>query len=225
MKVDNRIKERTEPYINLNGLAKYLSSQAADQRERLARDFKYPDPDGYAQADYYSIARETIVEWHTSNNSADVADKWITYCESLLLNKISEEKAQKVGDNLRVVRAYTSKFKARKMQPLPVEAARLMIEGVQINLRPDMVALEGKRMRLVRFTFRKEGATPAEAKYSGQLLLAYARYSGLNNVKPSDCQLMVVADGRSIPANSPLKSFDAQLRGTLRELRRIWPEI
>src|SRR6185436_18320361 len=46
-------------HIGIKGLAKYMTSGEAARRKILF-DYKHPDPEGNAQAQYYSDARSTI---------------------------------------------------------------------------------------------------------------------------------------------------------------------
>jgi hypothetical protein len=49
--------------LNVRGVAKYIAAGPAKQR-RVLRDYKYPDPQGYAQAGYYRDAQEIIEAYH-----------------------------------------------------------------------------------------------------------------------------------------------------------------
>ncbi len=223
MKMETKVKTRETPFLTMNGLVKYLAAPDGGRREKVLQDFKFPNKGGGGAANYYGIARAAIREYHNSKNDSDVLMQAMDRC-STLIQTTSPEKSNKLYENMRVLKTYLAAFGHLQFRPCPQEAANVKSEGVELNLRPDMVVMEGKRTRLIRFCFRKEGATATEIKYTGQLLMLYAKHAGLD-IKPSDCILLVAADGTLHSASGAMRSFDGRMRGTLREIRRLWQEL
>src|SRR5690349_15587313 len=150
MKMGPRFKERRDPFINLSGLAKYMSATDAAQRSRILESYKYPEPEGYAQADFYGPARDGIRAYHVAGNDPTVLDERRDKLESLLPSASAAE-ALKIEHNVRVLRGYHQPFGALRLTPIQYEAAALSVEGVAMNLRPDLLAVEKRQTKVIRF--------------------------------------------------------------------------
>src|ERR1051325_7605896 len=111
-----RTRERTDPFITLAGLAEYMAATDASQRARIVTCFKYPEPEGYAQGDYYSAAREGIRAYHAANNDAGVLFLAAERLERLF-TAASTAEATKLESNIRVLRSYNSLFRDRRFVP------------------------------------------------------------------------------------------------------------
>lgn len=217
------MKVRSQPYLSLNGFIRYWASTSAAQRERVLRDFKYPDPEGEAQAIYYKPALDAIKSYHANGNDPTVLQRRLEVLEKQLPAD-SAQKTVKLEHNIRVIRAYRGQFGTRSFSPVDGEPVEFSEEGVAIRLAPDLVATERGRTRLIRFAFGKDGATEAERRVSTQMLRLYGEEAGFE-IGGSDCQLLVVADGEVYQSTGSGPAFRAKLRSTLREVRRIWHDL
>ena len=74
---------RHELYLTTNGVIKYLATTDAAQREKILRDYKYPDPEGDAQGMYYQPARDAIRKYHQHGNDRTVFEEAITTLENM----------------------------------------------------------------------------------------------------------------------------------------------
>jgi len=214
---------RETPYLTLNGVVRYMASATAKQREDVLRDYKRPDPEGKARGIYYQPARDAIRAFHAAGNDPSIIQAVVSEFEERLPSLTNSGYA-KVENNIRVLRAYPAAFGRRLFRPLAWSPATITCEGVEIALRPDLLAREGKRTRAIRFAFGKDAIREQEVVCSVQLLLRWAEAAGIVS-GPADCLLLSVADGTSVAASGLRRSFDATLRSAMREVARQWPAI
>lgn len=211
------------PHLTLVGIAKYMACPDAKRREDLLYYYKYPQPEGSAMGDYYTWAKKAIRSYHQEKNDIAVLDAEIQAMESKLLGT-SQQAATKIENNRRVVLAYRSHFAQRKLTPLPDQSAEFDVEGVSVNLRPHLIANEGKRVRIIQFAYTRDGISPDEARFVKQLLLYYGRKAGFE-VSNSDCLLYEIATGDTHTPSGVLSTFEPKLKSAMREARRTWAEL
>jgi hypothetical protein len=222
MKMPDNTKVREKPYFTLNGAVRYLPADSL-RRESILLDFKYPKPEGEAQARYYGPARAAIREYHLRGNDRAVFNE----AEERLLGLLGEanpHKAAMLEHNIRVMRTYPAHFAKRRLKVLPSQPREVDVEGVTIRLCPDLVAVEGSRTRIIRLAFQKDGADDIERRLSVQFMKYYAQEAGLQ-IGSADCQLFVVADGTVAQLCGTESKFHARLRAAMREVRRVWPNL
>ncbi len=223
MKIPSNTQVRQDPYLTLNGIVKVLSTSSAKDRETLIRDYKYPNPEGKAQGNYYGIARDTIRKYHAASNDCGVVDSCIDSIQ-LLYKGANASSASKLDNNIRATRAYVNHFGGKKFVPLDIPKVVVEYEGVSLSMRPDYLATEGKRTRIVRYAFSQKGATDKEITFSLQLIAFYARLAGIE-VQNNDCQLLIVADGTVKTLSGVSTRFEPTLKSAMREVRRHWADI
>ena len=223
MKSPSNTQVRQEPYLTLNGIVKVLSTSSARDRETLIRNYKYPDPEGQAQAYYYGITRETIHKYHAASNDCGIVDARIDSAQSLCKGATAAS-VSKLENNIRATRAYVNHFGSKKFVPLDIPKVIVEYEGVSLSMRPDFLATEGKRTRIVRYAFSQKGATDKEIMFSLQLIAFYARLAGIE-VQNNDCQLLIVADGTVKTLSGVSTRFEPTLKSAMREVRRHWADI
>lgn len=223
MKIPSNASVRPDPYLSFNGVVKVLSASSAKDREDLIRDYKYPEPEGKAKGYYYGIARDTIRKYHAANNDCGVVDTSLEAVQSLY-KEANAAKMSKLDNNIRVARAYMRHFGDKKYVPQDAPKIIADCEGVSLRMRPDFLAAEGKRTRIVRYEFSQKGATNDEIQFSLQMLAFYARAAGVE-VQNSDCQLLIVADGTVKTLSGVSTRFEPKLKSAMREVRRIWADL
>ena len=223
MKVPSNAEARPDPCLTFNGVVKVMAASSAKEREALVHDYKYPEPEGKAKGYYYGIARDTIRKYHVAHNDCGTADTCLEAVQSLYKGA-NAAKASKLDNNVRAARAYLRHFGDKKYVPQDASTVIVECEGVSLRMRPDFLAAEGKRMRLVRYDFSQKGATDDEIRFSLQMLFFYARAAGLE-VQNSDCQLLLVADGSVKTLSGVSTRFEPNLKSAMREVRRIWADL
>jgi len=152
MKIPSNTHVRQEPYLTLNAVVKIMAASSAKDREALIYDFKYPDPEGKAQAYYYGIARGTIHDYHAAGNDRCVVT---TKLDSLLhlYKGANAAKIAKLDNNIRVIQSYMSHFGNRKFCPEDAPQIVVEYEGVSLSMHADFLATEGKDKRIIRYAF------------------------------------------------------------------------
>jgi hypothetical protein len=212
----------------MKGAIKYLASSEAIERERILRDYKYPDTSG--PSDYYNWSHDAIRAYHKAGNDIDILRQAMLNIESKMQGA-NQQAAAKLEHNRRVLDSYQSYFRDRVLAPLEHEPKLVDCEGVLLNLRPDLVAREGKVTRIIQFVSGERPVTDAQERamakhigYAKQFLLFYANQAGLK-VRPADCQVFVIATGEFHAASGAAKTFEAKLKSAMREARRTWGEI
>lgn len=210
----------TIPRLTMTGIAKYMASSDAAKREKLLYDYKFPDPEGKAQADYYNYAKGSIRDYHHSANALTVLDVAMSDMQRKMLGA-SQQAQAKLENNYRVVTSYRSHFGDRRYKPCEHQPLEVLFEGVQLRLRPHLIATENKKTRVIQYAYGKDGATDMELLYSKQLLFFYAQQLGIE-IRPCDCLLLEIATGKIYPASPASRSFVPKLKATMREVQRAW---
>ena len=208
------------PSLTMTGVAKYMASDSAEDREKMLYDYKFPDPEGRARGDYYNWAKGAIRAYHESGNDRAVLDAKMREMEQKM-HEGSPQARAKVENNHRVLTSYRSFFGEQAYVPLEHNPVRVLVEGVEIRLRPHLLAMEGKRTRVIQYAYGRDGASKEELQFSKQLLLFYATKAEME-VKASDCILLEIATGQTHIASAVGKKFEAKLKAALREIRRAW---
>jgi len=141
--------------ISLKGLAKFMTANSSQQRKVL-RDFKYPDPEGHAQARYYREAKNYIVAYHKGNH-----DRIWLFTKSVMLKTKASQSRENVGiryaHNARAVRQYLRHFGMKKYTILQNLSFTYQYCGVVIKVVPDLHVREKSREKIIKldFTTRK----------------------------------------------------------------------
>lgn len=208
------------PNLTMIGVAKYMASAQAIQRENLLYHYKFPKPEGSAQADYYTWAKDSIRAYHEAGNDITVLDTAILDIERTMLGA-NQQAAAKLDNNRRVLQSYRSYFALKKLVPQPHQPVEILFEGVRIKLRPHLIATEGKRTRIIQYAYGRDGATKEELHFLKQLLLFYGQKAGIE-VSNSDCLLMEIATGDIHNPSGVASTFEAKLRHAMREAKRTW---
>ncbi len=140
--------------ISLKGLAKFMTGNSAKQRKVL-RDYKYPDPEGHAQATYYREARDFIVSHHQSGHSP----LWLPERAAILDTLASQSAGQtkvRLRNNARALREYANHFGKRTFKVLRDVNLGIEHAGVLVTFAPDLHIKEGEKEKIIRLDFTKE---------------------------------------------------------------------
>jgi len=163
--------------ISLKGLAKFMTSSAAGQR-KILRDYKYPDPEGFAQALYYREARDLVCAFHQSSNSPD----WLSAQASslqILASRLTGQSARRVANNARAVRAYHTHFSDKVLTVKPDITLEFLCGNIRVTVCPDLYALERNREKLFKLEFGTQGLNPDAAKIISQIMFEATVQKGM----------------------------------------------
>jgi hypothetical protein len=137
----------------LKGLANFMAAAPARQRTIL-RNFKYPKPEGAAQAQYYSRARQTIAAYHRHRRPHE----WLEHqAEQLLISAAdapTEAASIKRKSNARAVFDYSKTAWSRKtVDVLPDADLEFTYGTVRVSANPDLTIRVVGRTKLLKFDF------------------------------------------------------------------------
>ena len=137
--------------LSVKGLAKYMTSGPATQRKVL-RDFKYPDPEGAAQAKYYREAGNCIVAYHQNSHDED----WLHRKADQLETRAGRQGGQsaiRLRHNASGLRHYARAFGRKAYEILPELNLDLTYGPVRITVAPELHVLEKESEKIVKLDF------------------------------------------------------------------------
>lgn len=139
--------------ISLKGLAKFMTATAAGQRKVL-RNYKYPDPEGFAQARYYRESRERITAYHKNGHD----ERWLlSYASRLdtLAATATEGRRTKYRSNARALRGYAKYFGHKDFKILTNLSFDLEFGEVLVSVVPDLHVEAKGREKIIKLKFPK----------------------------------------------------------------------
>ena len=143
--------DRNSARISIKGLAKFMTSSNLTQRKTL-RDYKYPDPEGSAQAIYYREARDSLSAFHERSLPVE----WLRQRATLLISlaaQSSKSAETRLRNNARALNAYAERFPNTRYSVLPDLRLEFTNSAVRVTAYPDLHVREGRDEKLLRFEF------------------------------------------------------------------------
>ena len=163
--------------VGLKGLAKFMTSNASRQR-KVIRDYKYPDPEGYAQAGYYRDARDLIASYRRKG----CEPSWL-HDQALKLDALAAQAGGRVKTrfkhNARILREYSRYFAKKRFEVLPNVKLKLVFGGVEVSVVPDLRVKERKSEKIIKLEFSKEEPDDRIIKIIGQAMFEAQIKSGM----------------------------------------------
>jgi hypothetical protein len=139
--------------ISLKGLAKFIPASPALGRSIL-RDYKFPKPEGAAQAKYYGQARSTIATFH----AREQPHEWLEH-QYLRLHKMVEDApshgaATRLRNNARAVQDYArTEWSRTKMDVLKDADLEFRHGNVRVTCSPDLIIRVDGSSKILKFDF------------------------------------------------------------------------
>lgn len=102
-----------DPRVTLTGLAKYMMASSSQQR-KILRDYKYPKPEGTAQAKYYRDTYRLLYSFHSRGH--DVS--WLLAQADFLATTrapANRSAQRRVDRNVAAIRRYVKYFGSRNL--------------------------------------------------------------------------------------------------------------
>jgi hypothetical protein len=130
-----------------------MTTNSAQQR-KILRDYKYPDPEGFAQATYYREARDFIVGFHRNVHEP----AWLIERAMILDSFASQSTGQtktRYKNNARALREYAHFFAKKKFEVLNDVNLRLTLAGVTVSVVPDLHVKERNVEKIIKLEFTK----------------------------------------------------------------------
>ncbi len=214
---------KQKPSATLTCLAKYMAAESAKKRREIVYDRKFPDPEGKAQAHYYTLALECIREYISNGRDIGLIDHKIRYIDSLLLTA-NGSKATKLVNNRRVLQEFVSAFSNLKLELINCEEIVVESEGVTVKLFPDLVLKKSGKTVIVKCWFNSLPPSKAAEQSTLQLLWTYASEAKIVT-SAGNIQLWIMKDGAIQTCSGRTKTFDANFKRTLREFKFHWSDV
>ena len=164
--------------IGIKGLAKFMTANSSKQR-KILRDYKYPAPEGKAQAGYYREARNLIVSFH--RNRHDV--QWLRERANTLHSSERQSSGpikSRLGNNARALSRYANGFGEREFTILPEINLNLRYANVLISINPDLHVREGRQEKIIKLEFSKEIPDGKMIKIINQSIFEAQSLQGMN---------------------------------------------
>lgn len=155
--------------IGLKALCRYMTTASASQRKKILRDYKYPDPEGMAQAMYYREARDLITTFHRLKHHPEWLQIRADELKALSTNASGTTKVR-YQNNSRALTEYSSKFGMREFDVLEELRWQLHLRGVTVTVVPDLHVLEKGHERIIKLEFSKEQFDSALPRYMCQIM-------------------------------------------------------
>jgi hypothetical protein len=178
--------------ISLKGLAKFMTSSDAGRRKVL-RDFKFPQPEGKAQAVYYREARGFI----SSHNERRRPEGWLSERAATLASLSASNRgatAVRLGQNSRALLQYERNWGGEYFEILPQITMALIYGRVRVSVFPDLHVRRDGREQLVKLEFSNSELSQMAIKIICQGMFEAVTRTDLG-LKSSDVMLFDVPRG------------------------------
>lgn len=208
--------------LTLKGLAKFMTAAPAQQRKVL-RDYKYPEPEGRAQATYYAEARTAIRSF--VKGTIDGAE---LLRQARTLEARGSTKGGRGGKRLehngRALRQYHKHFGGKSLTALAEVRFKLIFDGVSIAVAPDLHVIDGKTERFVRLEFAREAPDDRVIRIMTQAIFESAAQAGIH-LKSSSVSLWDVPRGTTHAGARMGARMRKDIEATCKVIESIWPGI
>ena len=225
-------KVNVDPRISLNKLGEFLTTNPA-RRKKILLDQKYPSEFIVTR---YNDAENAIIEYLFDNkNNTAILDKALEAIGSKRSQTEWEE--QNKGLNYEAVDSFYdiadqidfTKFKVEKSTK--IESASILIEGVQISVRPEIFIYkekgDEKTIGAIKLYFSKTYSLSDEAgEYIASFVMEYLKTTKTECV-PSNklCNVIDVFNQKIFIAPISYKRRMLDIRAACQEISAIWSRL
>ena len=214
--------ERDSARLSIKGLAKFMTSSSLTQRKTL-KDFKYPDPEGSAQAIYYREARDFIRAFHEGSLPLEYLDQRATLLLSLA-QQSSKNTANRLRNNARAISAYRNNFPNTRYSILPDLRLQFTNSNVRVTAYPDLHVGEVGQEKLLRFEFGSAQLNERAIQILAQGMLIGAVEEGID-VNPRCVIVIDVSRGRMYEAGRVRSRLTRDIEAACQTIADIWPRL
>lgn len=208
--------------ISLKGLAKFMTSDAAGQRKVL-RDYKYPDPEGRAQATYYREARDFITVFHRDDHDR----KWLVEKADLLYDLAYAATGQtkaRLMHNARALLQYEEHFGNKSYEILGDLKLNIAQSDVRVTVYPDLYVEENGLRKIVKLEFSSDPPKPTVVKIISQCMYEAAQNSGLK-IAASQVLYLDVPRGKLHKGARVRARMRKNIEAACQNIKAIWDSI
>lgn len=208
--------------IGLKGLAKFMTARHATQR-KILRDYKYPDPEGVAQAAYYRDARNKIELFHLKN----LGTGWLQTQASQLRTKaklVSGRSRQRLDNNARTIDDYVKHFGKKQFSVLRETTFTYSSNGIIVNVTPDLHVTEKGTEKFIKCDFASGQIDKPQSTIVCQLM-----FEAIVGVQPtvstSSVLLLHPATGTTLKGARVRARIKNDIDAACQAIAALWPTI
>ena len=207
--------------MSARGLVRFMTSSPSGQRKVL-RDYKYPEPEGVAQASYYRDVMDVIERYHREER-----DKEWVLGRALALEQTSwsasGSRRTRLVKNLAAIRAYANQLPRRHYVLLGSPRLAIEAHDVYVSVAAPMHVRENGREKLV-LVLPGERMTEHEARLYCQITCEAADRAGLD-IAPRDVVAVMLHAGATVTATPNRARVRRDIDAALQNIAAMWPSI
>lgn len=207
--------------LSARGLVRYLAAGPARQR-KILYDFKYPDPEGTAQAGYYREFRATLARFHKDRLPVEWLLRRAGEFDLRASGSLSRRRTR-LAANARAIRSYCEFIPESHFTLLPIPKLEVVGGDVVVRVSVDFRILENGVERLV-ILLPAQNVSVEEARLHCNLVAEAAERAGLA-IPPRSVRAFVLHRGRVVHASASRTKFRTDLDAALKNIAGIWPTI
>jgi hypothetical protein len=208
--------------IGLKGLAKFMTSSSLTQRKTL-RDYKFPDREGDAQAQFYREARRFIRDFHQQGNPEGWLSRKANEARTLAQMR-GGMSGIRLRNNSRALVEYERCWGGKYFKVLKNVSLALHFHDVRISVYPDLHFLENATEKLVKFEFSADEPSDEVLKIMSQAMFEAAEQGGLR--LPAKGILILDIPRKKVCRGAKAGSkLRREIEAACRTISDIWPAL
>ena len=199
-----------------------MTSRSSGQRKTLC-DYKYPHPEGKAQAGYYRDARNAIARYHRNQ----CPPNWLKAQAELLAvnaNAATGQRRTRLNHNARALRAYERYFSSKQLVVLADLPFELVFSGVHVTVAPDLHVQEDDREKIIKLDFTVQEPDRELIRIVTQAMFEASEMAGLHLT--SSCVLYYDLSSGEVFKGARMGSRTrAEITSACQNIAAIWATI
>jgi hypothetical protein len=192
-------------------------------QRKILRDFKFPDPEGHAQALYYADARLVIQKFHRNGYPRT----WLLDQSSRIRTKEATDRSatrQRLDHNARAIAAYSDHATEGRLQFITIPPLHFNQGRVSISVSPDLHYKPEDRTALVLLNYSVDPLTLKQRQVMAQLLFQAAASLGVD-ARPGDVRLRDCTSGQEVAASATRAKVLREIEATCDNIEAIWDSL
>jgi len=210
--------------LSFAGFANYMASAPAQQR-KILRDFKFPDPEGKAQAKYYAHARDAIGVFHRNRHPREWLEHQAERLTAEALRDGNHRRATKLRQNARALKAYAlCASSGAELEVLPDIRLDFRSGDVRITVVPDLHVRHQGRIKVMKFDFTNKPIDKRKLDVATQVLYEAAASARIIET-PRDAIYLDVVRGKTCSGKRAGGRMKQDIEAACEAIAAIWPTL
>ena len=209
------------PQISVRGLAKYMAARPAQQLKVL-RDYKFPSPEGTAQAGYYQPARDFIKESIRRGQDSEWLLRKAVSLEAQATSAVQQRRT-KLLSNASAIRGFAANFGSRRLVLLDAKRFRLRHGGVTVTVSPELHVTERGEERVILLgmpSIQDDAQTRVMLQCTADAIEQERLPIRRSSVRYWDCHT-----GQEVKGTDRRTRLAADIEASCQTIDAIWPTI